>query len=565
VLVLEQMVKKFRGVVLGLIVGALSLVFVLQFGGPQAQGCSGTQGARAAAEVYGQNISRNDLESAYILNGGENYPDELAKQHKLREMVLHGLVERELLAREARRLGFDVSEEEVLQKIAEDGLIYRSMSVNAGPYLPPSGPQRFSFENSKGEFDKTNLRNFIQYRLRRSIQEFTRDQAQENLAQRMRETIFASVVISPDELWDAYVREKENVKLKYVRLSSIYYAQQQKPTEQEIAAFIAEHAKDIDAAYERDKQRYTGLEKQVRARHILVKLETGANDEAKAKARAKADALLVRTRKGEDFARLATQSSDDAVTAKKGGDLGFNPKGRMVKPFDEAQFAMKPGQISDVVESPFGYHIIKVEAVREGDVPLDEAKRELGEKLYRDSRAAVLAKQAADELLAKVQAGVSLEDAVAALETGRTKATGKEGKTGGKDASKEVSKETADPLAPEVRETRPFGRTDSAIAGPFDSTPLVKAAYELTADKPLPQAPMQLGDDWFVYRLDSRTDAQRADFTAKEQARLQHALLRRKQTEVLELYIRGLRDKALADDDIAVDTAVLEEATTLPN
>jgi len=549
VLVLEQMVKKFRGVVLALVVGALSLVFVLQFGGPQAQGCSGTQGAHAAAEVYGENISRNDLESAYILNGGENYPDELAKQHKLREMVLHGLVERQLLAREARRLGFDVSEDEVLQKIAEDGLIYRSMSVNAGPYLPPSGPQRFSFENSKGEFDKTNLRNFIQYRLRRSIQEFTRDQAQENLAQRMRETVAASVVISPDELWDAYVREKENVKLKYVRLSSIYYAQQLKPTEQEITAFIAEHAKDVDAAYEREKQRYTGLEKQVRARHILVKLETGASDEAKAKARAKADALLVRARKGEDFARLAAQNSDDAVSAKKGGDLGFNPKGRMVKPFDEAQFAMEPGQLSDVVESPFGYHIIKVEAVREGDVPVGEAKRELGEKLYRDTRAAVMAKQAADELLAKVQSGTSLEDAVAALGAGHAKDTGKD-----------ASKESADPLAPEVRETRPFGRTDSAIAGPFDSTPLVKAAYELTADKPLPQAPMKLGDDWFVYRLDSRTDADRAAFTSKEQERLHHALLRRKQTEVLELYIRGLRDKALASNDIAVDTAVLDEA-----
>jgi peptidyl-prolyl cis-trans isomerase D len=559
VLVLEQMVKKFRGVVLGLVVGALSLVFVLQFGGPQAQGCSGTQGARAAAEVYGQNISRNDLESAYILNGGENYPDELAKQHKLREMVLHGLVERELLAREARRLGFGVSEDEVLQKIAEDGLIYRSMSVNAGPYLPPSGPQRFSFENSKGEFDKTNLRNFIQYRLRRSIQEFTRDQAQENLAQRMRETVSASVVISPHELWDAYVREKENVKLKYVRLSSIYYAQQLKPTEQELTAFIAEHAKDVDAAYEREKQRYTGLEKQVRARHILVKLETGASDEAKTKARAKTDALLVRARKGEDFARLATHNSDDAVSAKKGGDLGFNPKGRMVKAFDEAQFAMKPTEVSDVVESPFGYHIIKVEAVREGDVPLDEAKRELGEKLYRETRAAVLAKQAADELLAKVQAGASLEDAVAALGAGHAKSTGKDaGKTAGKDASKE----TTDPLAPEVRETRPFGRTDSAIAGPFDSTPLVKAAYDLTVDKPLPQAPMQLGDDWFVYRLDSRTDADRAAFTSKERERLHHALLRRKQTEVLELYIRGLRNKALADNDIAVDSAVLEEPPT---
>jgi peptidyl-prolyl cis-trans isomerase D len=552
VLVLEQMVKKFRGVILVLVVVSLCLVFVLQFGGPQAQGCSGAQGARAAAEVYGKNISRNDLESAYILNGGENYPDELAKQHKLREMVLHGLIERDLLAREARKLGFEVSEDDVLQKMAEDGLIYRSMSVNAGPYLPPSGPQRFSFENSKGEFDKDNLRNFIQYRLRRSIQEFTRDQTEENLAQRMRESVAASVVISPGELWDAYVREKESVKLKYVRFSAVYYGQQLEPSEQELNAFMSARQKDVDAEYERQKHRYTGLEKQVRSRHILLKSDSSQSEPDKTKTRAKAEALLARAKKGENFERLATQHSEDATSAKKGGDLGFNPKGRMVKAFDDAQFAMQPGEISAVVESPFGFHIIKVEAVREGDVPVAEAKRELAEKLYRDGRAAELAKKAAHELLAKTQAGATLEDAAASL----SKASASKTKSPDADTS-------SDPLAPEVRETRPFGRTDSAIAGPFDSTPLVKAAYELTADKPLPEAPMQLGEDWFVYRLDTRTDPDRAAFTDKEQERIHHALLRRKQTEVLEVYIRGLRDQALASNDISVDTSLLEP--TAPN
>ena len=529
-MVLEQIVQKFRGVVLLLVVFALSAVFILQFGGPQAKGCS-QGGANPAAKVDGRTISRTEFQAAYVLAGGENYPDEMAKQYKLREMVLYGLIERDLMAREARKLGFNTTEDDVMKKVAEDGTVHLSMSVDAGPYLPPSGPQHFSFEDSKGKFSKENLRNFIQYRLRRSVREFARDQAVETLAQRMRDAVSAAVSVGPGEVWDSYVREKENAKLKYVRFSPVYYAQQYEPTAQDVAAYSAAHSKEVDAAYEKDKHRYTALEKQVRARHILIKVDSSASDDLKQAAHKKAEGLLARAKKGEDFAALARQYSEDSGSAKKGGDLGFNPKGRMVEPFDDAQFALAPGQISDVVESTFGYHIIKVEGVREGDVPVAEAKQEIAEKLLRDSHAAELAKRAAEDLQHKVAAGATLEDATAAL-TG-TPAPGAEGESAAQD-----------PLAPQVRETRAFGRTDTAIAGPFDSTPLVKAAYELSDDKPLGTAPMQLGDDWFVYRLDSKTVANRADFTPEEQARIENGLLRRKRSEAIKSYVHALRDKA---------------------
>src|SRR6202008_4163206 len=109
-----------------------------------------------------------------------------------------------------------------------------------------------------------------------------------------------------------------------------------------IGAYIAAHKKEIDEEYERQKARYTGLEKQVRARHILIKVGEDASAEAKLAARSKIEGLLARAKKGEDFAELARKYSEDVGSGKKGGDLGFNPKGRMVKPFDDAQFALKP-------------------------------------------------------------------------------------------------------------------------------------------------------------------------------------------------------------------------------
>ena len=540
---LESIFQKFRGIVLGLMIAALSLIFIVQFGGPQAEGCSKPTGALYAAQVYGEKISVNEYRAAFALVGGDNYPPEMVKQDKLDEAVLHGLVERSLLAREARQVGFSASPDDVMHKVAEDGLVHTSMSVDAGPYLPPSGPRRYDFKDSKGKFNKDNLKKFIQYRLRRSVEEFANEQADETLAQNMRELVTSQVVLGKSEVWDAFQREKDTVTLKYARFSPVFYAQKLAPTEAELNAFIAANKADVDAEYEREKHRYTGLEKQVHARHILIKSEESASAEAKAEAKKKIEQLLARARKGEDFGALARDNSEDTGSAKKNGDLGFNPKGRMVKPFDDAQFALKPGEISDVVPTNFGFHIIKVEAVREGDVPLAEAKRELAEKLYLDRHASELAKRAADEALAGLKAGKSADE----LNTDLANSPGKP-KT--EDAS-------PDPLAPQFRDTHAFGRGDTPIAGPFDGSSLVRAAFEMNETKPLPDAPMKLGDEWVVYRLESRVIAKREDLTDKEEQRISNGLLNQKRRDVLSDYVRTLVRKAREDKAVFVDETVL--------
>ena len=104
-----------------------------------------------------------------------------------------------------------------------------------------------------------------------------------------------------------------------------------------------------------------GMSDQLSISHILI--EPKPSEDRKTEARTRAAALLARVVKGEDFAELAKQHSEDPGSAAEGGDLGFFSQGTMVPEFEEVAFGLKPGEISDVVESPFGYHIIRMEEV----------------------------------------------------------------------------------------------------------------------------------------------------------------------------------------------------------
>ncbi len=121
-----------------------------------------------------------------------------------------------------------------------------------------------------------------------------------------------------------------------------------------------------------------------RASHILIKPE-GDKSEARAAAKAKAEALLEQVRKAPaSFAEVAKKSSQDPGSAVQGGDLDFFGRGAMVKPFEEAAFGMKVGDVSDLVESDFGYHIITLTAVRGGDKkPFDSVRAEIQAELSK--------------------------------------------------------------------------------------------------------------------------------------------------------------------------------------
>ena len=154
---------------------------------------------------------------------------------------------------------------------------------------------------------------------------------------------------------------------------------------------------DVRKYFEAHKSEF----EQVRARHILIRMQgspspvrPGQKDLTEAEALAKAQDLRKRIQAGEDFAQLAQKESDDTGSGANGGDLGFFHRGQMVPTFEQAAFAMQPGDLSEPVKSPFGYHVIKVEAKETKS--FDEVRQELERRMRPEQ-----AQKTVDELQKK--------------------------------------------------------------------------------------------------------------------------------------------------------------------
>ena len=138
--------------------------------------------------------------------------------------------------------------------------------------------------------------------------------------------------------------------------------------------------KESKAYYESNPNLFKQPE-QVQASHILIKVDSKADDAQKSEARNKIEEIQKRLQKGEDFAALAKEFSQCPSNAK-GGDLGYFRRGQMVPPFEQAAFGLKPGTISDIVETNFGYHLIKViDKKSESTIPYNDVKERLEQHL----------------------------------------------------------------------------------------------------------------------------------------------------------------------------------------
>ncbi len=162
-------------------------------------------------------------------------------------------------------------------------------------------------------------------------------------------------------------------------------------------------AADAKAYYDENKDKYKERE-QVKASHVLLKVDKGATEEVKKEKFQKAQEVAAKAKKGEDFAALAKQFSE-GPTAKRGGDLGKFQRGRMVKAFEEAAFSAKPGEVVGPVETQFGYHVIKVfEKTPERARTFDEVKDSIVTSLTARNKS-----KATREILANLKKDAEIE------------------------------------------------------------------------------------------------------------------------------------------------------------
>jgi peptidyl-prolyl cis-trans isomerase C len=178
---------------------------------------------------------------------------------------------------------------------------------------------------------------------------------------------------------------KQGVSLDQIKSQARMRLEVSKLIDAEITAKIAVPDADVDAFYKQNPERFKQNES-VHASHILIGVPQNATPQQKAQAKSAAQDALKKARAGADFAALAKERSNDS-SAQNGGDLGFVPRGQTVPAFEDAAFKLKPGQMSGVVETQFGYHIIKVHEHRDArTAPFAEVSAQIKQFLEQGQR-----------------------------------------------------------------------------------------------------------------------------------------------------------------------------------
>ena len=322
----------------------------------------------------------------------------ILKVSNLRQQALERLIEDQLLAREANRIGLVVSDE-ALRKTIENT---RAFQVDG----------HFDFRTYEEVLRANDLEP-------EQFEAMTRVELTDDM---MRAMIEDPIAVSDDAARREFERRNQKISFDYLEFASQKFAAQIKPSDQEVEDYFRKNSeafreperiviefidydpvilgdkitpsdKDIESYYHRyDKTKFSHPE-QAHARHILISVPEGASDKEKAEARAKAETIEKQLKQGGDFAKLAAQYSDDPGSKDKGGDLGVFTRGQMVKPFEDAAFKLKPGQISDPIQTRFGYHIIKLEDLKPGGtdtlaqakpVIINELKHKAGSDIARN-------------------------------------------------------------------------------------------------------------------------------------------------------------------------------------
>ncbi len=381
----------------------LIIVLVFVFWGV---GTSNGPGRNAVATINGQAISYQEYQQTYdrILTRfrdqfGGVIPEQLKKALNIRQQALSQLIDRTLLLQGADRMGLLVSDDEVRKAIQSMG----------------------SFQNH-GTFDVARYKALLASS-RLTPAGFEANIRTDLLTEKVAATIGRFARVAPDELTKRFDYDYASVTLAYLAFAAKEFTGRVTVDDKALAAFFDKHKEQyktapqvklqylffssregaaapddaaVKAYYDQHQADYA-VGEQRRVRHILIRATADNSEEERAAARKKITEILSQAKAGKDFAALAKEYSQDA-SAAQGGDLGFFGRGQMIPAFESAAFALdKPGAISDVIETQYGFHILQLETIQPAHQrSLDEVKEEISAKLQVEQGSAVAFKQAND-------------------------------------------------------------------------------------------------------------------------------------------------------------------------
>ena len=376
--------------------------------------------ARVSEVEFSQALRQAQEKMREMMKG--NPDPSLLNSPQLKESVLNELIERKITISHAARAGMTISDAELQKMIA---------AVEA-------------FHDDKGKFSRERYRQLLQGQ---GLTPATfENQVRTNIMLEQVRSVYSGSAFVPESVADRLLKIREQEReVSQVLFSPAQYSKQVKITDADAEKYYTDHKGDFVVpervkiefvvlsleAYQRgvvvsdeelkkfyleNQSRYQTPEER-RASHILIPAAASVTPEEKAKAKALAEDLFKQAKANpKKFGELAAKFSKDPGSAEKGGDLGFFGRGLMVKPFDEAAFAMKVGDVAGPVETQYGYHIIRLDAIKAVQTtPLESVKAQIVEEIRKPKVAKSFA-EAADNFNNLVYEQFdSLQPAVTAL------------------------------------------------------------------------------------------------------------------------------------------------------
>jgi peptidyl-prolyl cis-trans isomerase D len=600
--------KGLSNVIYGVIMAATIFAFVITFR-PNSQAKTASLNEACVARVYGRCIDPKDFGAAYRMMMPTRSAS-VSRKLNLKRIALDGLIERELLDEEAKRLGIGATDSEVTDQLyagfirvsvpAADPSVAQSVLqemyqgyARSGLVQPEVAQAHFNdrdsaipvdFRDPKTKrFDIKTYERQVRNLSNRSTTEFREEQARELVASKMRDVVRGPVRVSADEVWQEYAKRYSTATVGWTSVKESWASRWVvgQASAGDVDAWAKDHVAEVDtlaAQYQKTDAPTAG-----HVRHILVKTPYGASDAEKAAALAKLSWAVARVRAGEPFAEVARETSDDPGSALQGGDVG-DKTDKFVPPFRIAADALKPGEMTaGAVATQFGFHVlVKDDPSKAADVEA-QVKRVVARSAYAKAKATDAAKLVATRIAETMRAGKSADDAIAQVTADYRRRAGRveplkvlpappEASDGGAEAPTgplppATFDATADPDRPQVQTSSQFNRGGDPFPGlsPDGTTDVVRFAFsghagdEAGAAPQVMPEPVRIADAFAVVELKQYKPASRDDFE-KNGETFEQDLVRGKRDEALALYVRHLRDQA--KDAVKIDTSYIQEART---